>query len=476
MLVETDRVALGRHLAAATAANTARDWKTARDHYARVVQIDPSLWAIWVQYGHALKEQGELAEAESAYRHSLAITPQNCDTWLQLGHVLKLRGKLKHALAAYVRAWEIDPMAHDPQVELAHLTRLDFAGLGPRRSDVLAPKPTHPSRFVAEIGARLAWLASYLRTGAQVESVWPNASVALGPRVAVFVHFDPAGQIQDFVVNHVVALHAAGLSVVFASNCPVLDAASLERVKPFCAAIVLRHNIGHDFGAVRDALRLLGLPRDNTKSLLIANDSVFGPLQDLGPILDRIDFDKADLWGATESWQHRYHLQSFFLVAGRHALISPAWEKFWRRMRLVQSRYWVVQRYEIGLTQAMLASGLRCAAIWSYDSLTKMLPRANPDDDRQTILGGDTAGEMRRGHLDRIRNHVSAAIPMNPTAEFWRQLLLAGFPFIKRELLRNNPARVADLADWRDVVRTVSKTDLAPIDAQLKRELTDRAI
>lgn len=476
MLIETDAIALGRHLAAGNAANVARDWKSARAHYARVLALDPSLWATWVQYGHALKEQGELADAEAAYRQSLAITPENCDTWLQLGHVLKVRGKLKHALAAYVRAWEIDPMAHDPQVELAHLTRLDFAGLGPRRADVLAPKPARRRQFLDEVGARLALMASYLRTGAQVVSAWPNASVALGPRVAVFVHFDPTCQVQKFVVDHVAALHAAGLSVVFASNCPTLAPACLDQLRPYCAAIVLRHNIGHDFGAVRDALRLLGLPRDNTQSLLIANDSVFGPLQDLGPILDGIDFEAADLWGATESWQHRYHLQSFFLVAGRRALTSRAWEKFWRRMRLVQSRHWVVQRYEIGLTQAMLSGGLRCAAIWTYDSLTKMLPPPRLDDDREPIMGVDPAGDLRRGHLDRIRNHIASAIPMNPTAELWRQLLQAGFPFIKRELLRNNPARVADLADWRDVVRMVSTVDLAPVDAQLRRELNDRAI
>ena len=65
---------------------------------------------------------------------------------------------------------------------------------------------------------------------------------------------------------------------------------------------------------------------------------------------------------------------------------------------------------------------------------------------------------------------------MNPTGELWRQLLLAGFPFIKRELLRSNPARVADLADWRDVVAQTSAVDLGPIEQQLRRELRDRAI
>ncbi len=476
MSAESTALALGRHLAAGSTANNQRDWKSAREHYAAALAIDPDLWAVWVQLGHALKEQGQLEEAEAAYRRSLAIVPENCDTWLQLGHVLKLRGKLRFALAAYVRAWEIDPLAHDPQVELAYLTRIDFAGLGPQSEDVLSPKYTHDRQWKAEIGARFSLLASYLRRDQQVVSVWPHSSVALGPRVAVFVHFDPAGSVQDFVTNYVAALQKAGLSVVFVSNCPTLDETSVTKLRALCSSIILRNNMGHDFGAMRDALRILGLPRDNTKSVLIANDSVFGPLQDIGAILDQVDFQRADFWGATESWQHRYHLQSFFLIAGRRALESTAWKNFWRRVRLVQSRYWIVQRYEIGLTQAMLAGGMRCAALWSYEELTKMLPPPDVDNDRQTIVGVDPVNEMRRGHIARLRNHIVAASPMNPTAEFWRQLLMAGFPFIKRELLRNNPARIADLGDWRDVVRTVSEVDMAPFEAQLRRELRDRAI
>jgi lipopolysaccharide biosynthesis protein len=58
--------------------------------------------------------------------------------------------------------------------------------------------------------------------------------------------------------------------------------------------------------------------------VLLVNDSIYGPLAPLEPILARIDLEAADLWGATESWQTRYHLQSFFLAAGRTVLTSPA--------------------------------------------------------------------------------------------------------------------------------------------------------
>lgn len=463
-------------LAAGDAANAARDWKRCQENYAQALKLDPSLASIWVQYGHALKEQNAHQQAEAAYRRALEIQPGNWDNWLQLGHVLKLQGRLKQALVAYARAYEIDPEARDPQIELAFLTRIDFAGLGPRKGDMLAPGRTRSWKFGAELGALLARIAGLRHQGSQIRTVLPAGSIELGPKVAVFVHFDPAGRVRNFTLNYVRALRETGAAIVFVSNCPALDPADIAQLQPLCAAIIQRRNIGHDFGAVRDTLRQLGLPRDNTDQLIIANDSVYGPLQPLGPILDRIDFDKADLWGATDSWQQRYHLQSYFLVAGRRALTSAAWSRFWNRLPLVQSRHWVITRYEIGLTQAALRSGLRCAALWDYNSLLKLLPPPEPPANYHAFANTNPAEEARRGHLDRIRHAVVAHAPMNPTAELWRQLLTNGFPFLKRELLRRNPARVADLADWRDVVHSVSTADLAPIEQQLRRELSDRVV
>ena len=464
------------YLDAGNAANAARNWQACQENYAQALKLDPKLASIWVQYGHALKEQGFYKDAEAAYRRAIELVPDSADSWLQLGHVLKLQGKLKTALTAYARAYDADPTARDPQIELAHLTRIDFAGLGPARADVLAPERVQHRGWRQRLALLAARLGSWHHQGNQIRSIWPSGEIALGPKVAVFVHYDPEGCVQDFALNYVRALQAAGLSVAFVSNCPDLAERDLARLRPLCAAIILRRNVGYDFGAARDALRVLGLPRADTDYAVIANDSVYGPLQPLGPMLERIDFSAADLWGATDNWQHRYHLQSYFLVAGRAALESAAWKQFWGGMRLVQSRDYVIQAYEIGLTGAMMRGGLRCAALWEYRHLLVAVPAAEAAGGPDLLVSADPAEEMRRGHLARIRNNIVAHTPMNPTGELWRLLLLDGFPFIKRELLRSNPARVADLADWRAVVGAVSDADLAPIEQQLRREMRDRAI
>ncbi len=76
--------------ARADAARDRRDWSAAARHYRRSLDLDPTRAAIWVQYGHALKESGRRLEAEAAYRQATTLAPDDADAALQLGHVLML--------------------------------------------------------------------------------------------------------------------------------------------------------------------------------------------------------------------------------------------------------------------------------------------------------------------------------------------------------------------------------------------------
>jgi lipopolysaccharide biosynthesis protein len=207
-------------------------------------------------------------------------------------------------------------------------------------------------------------------------------------------------------------------------------------LQPICAAVLVRRNIGLDFCAWREGLELFGLPRDNTESLLLANDSVYGPLQPLAPLLARIVTGDADVWGLTDSEQIRFHLQSYFLAVGATAMRSDAWRRFWDGVRPFPSKHLMIRRYEIGLTQSLTRAGLRCRAVWPIADMA-------------------------------LPNRASRTV--NPTHDLWRQLLDAGFPFIKRELVRDNPARIADAAEWRKVVAGMDGARLAEIEQDLVR-------
>ena len=94
----------------------------AAQYYQKALDQKPDNPPIWVQYGHALKESGNLPEAENAYRKSLELDADVADTHLQLGHVLKIQGRKIEATIAYLRALLLDP-------GLDHAT-LELKGLG----------------------------------------------------------------------------------------------------------------------------------------------------------------------------------------------------------------------------------------------------------------------------------------------------------------------------------------------------------
>src|SRR6516165_7809948 len=102
-------------------ARDSRDWVSAAQYYRRALDHKPDNPPIWVQYGHALKEAGNLQEAESAYRKSLELDADVADSHLQLGHVLKIQGRRIEASAAYLCALALDPALDHATLELKAL-------------------------------------------------------------------------------------------------------------------------------------------------------------------------------------------------------------------------------------------------------------------------------------------------------------------------------------------------------------------
>ena len=333
-------------------------------------------------------------------------------------------------------------------------------------------------RVLRRVYRILSWIdywLSFFRKPSQIVSVWPEAGMVFGPRIAIFVHFDGQGLVRDHTLHYVAALRDAGLSVLFVTNSGKLLPVAMDKLRPLCAGVLVRRNIGYDFGAMREGLEYLKLPRPDTEMVVIANDSIYGPLGPLSDIIARVDFTKADFWGATDSWQQRYHIQSYFVAAGPKVLASKAWRDFWKQVRPVKAKTWVVFRYELGLSQAVVRGGHSVDAIWRYEDLVHnvnqawlMEPQANVPTTAEPMI------KMRFIHAHRIRHNVATRTPLNPTSDLWRQLIQAGFPFIKRELLRDNPTHIADLNDWRDEVRKRFGEVPEAIEHDLRRVMRNR--
>ncbi len=244
------------------------------------------------------------------------------------------------------------------------------------------------------------------------EMVCLKAPTAPG-RAAIFVAHAPDGRLKPYVAPYLQSLHQAGIGVtlvVAADQAFTEDGPSLLELLD---GLYVRGNRGWDFAAWAHVLRLNPRLYDS-ETLFWLNDSVIGPMtpQALYDVLKAIDATSAAVVGLTDNLHYgaRPHLQSYFLALKSEALRTSAFRAFVEHITNLEDKSDVIRLYELTFSEQMQAAGLGTAALFP--------------------LGADG--------LDRTCFH-------------WKELLAAGFPFIKASIL-TRPAPGADTRGWRDVL------------------------
>lgn len=234
--------------------------------------------------------------------------------------------------------------------------------------------------------------------------------------VCLFAQYDRSGTLPPHTRHTLTRLAQAGLRLhVACAGVARLDPDDSQFLTRIGATGHTRPNHGLDFGSWADLLRAgcaTGAPR-----VVFANDSVFGPFADLRPILDRMNARRLDAWGLVESHERVWHLQSWFLCLTADALARPAVQRVFAQDFTLMSKEEIILHGELGLSVALRAEGLRLDAVWR------------------------PAGRLRR------------VMPVNPSHFDWASMLRTGqVPFLKAELLRDNPANIAWIGSWRQVL------------------------
>jgi lipopolysaccharide biosynthesis protein len=143
----------------------------------------------------------------------------------------------------------------------------------------------------------------------------------------------------------------------------------------------------------------------------------------------------ADFWGVTDCYQGNWHLQSYFLGLSGAVVRSGAFRDFFATDFAGLTKRELIDRGEIALSQALIGAGYEGAAYCPYDALD----------------GGKR--EFSR----------------NPMHHYWDRLIAeARCPFLKIELLRDNPFGIPTVDRFREVVSAASGYDLDLIEAYLE--------
>jgi rhamnosyltransferase len=208
------------------------------------------------------------------------------------------------------------------------------------------------------------------RAVARAGAFTADAVVAGGDRrVCAFSHFDAGGRILGYVRHYLAALARQGFEIHLISSAPRLDPGERIALEAGGVRIHMRENRGRDFGSWQWGLREIPVLAD-ADTLLLANDSVFGPLFDPAELFAAMRATPADVWGITDSPEMRWHLQSYFLCFSRRARESRAFrDVFAQDFASFRDKREIIDRGEVALTQALVAEGLTARAYCPYDRI-----------------------------------------------------------------------------------------------------------
>jgi lipopolysaccharide biosynthesis protein len=242
----------------------------------------------------------------------------------------------------------------------------------------------------------------------------------------LFAHFDPQGIVDPYVVYYLKALHGLGATIIFVSGSPSLTPESVAPIRSLCAGIYTRQTLSLDFGSWHLAwciMRERGWSLDQFDRLVIANDSVYGPLFPIEEMWG--SFYDADMYGAIESIQQKRHVQSFFMAWDLNSRTRPFLNDEWNGFQYVVDKLLLIRRYEVGLSSRALEAGL------------SMKPFLSVADIRAAY--GRLPERHRAKALSRKRE-------VNNAIFFWDGLIEhLRFPFLKTSLPRYN-------APWHDSI------------------------
>lgn len=275
-------------------------------------------------------------------------------------------------------------------------------------------------------------------------------------RQVIFAHYDIDGLIDDYVVYYLQQLRLIANNIIVVSTAPLLPGET-DKIKDL-ATVIVRENIGYDFYSWKTGLQQINL--DDIDELVICNDSVYAPLYRLDEIFDLMS-STYYFWGITDTSEHGYHLQSYFVVFTKPVISSQAFKDFWTDVEPVNGKMKIVQNYEVKLTEILVQAEFKCGTVDRY-----LRPKLEL---RNHIFYPPFIYKAIRSIISRfIKNQPVRYFGNNPALYFGGHLIKSGVPIVKVALLRDNPRHV-DINDIKDIIETYTRYDYSLIENHLAR-------
>ncbi|WP_232297947.1 rhamnan synthesis F family protein [Nitrosospira sp. NpAV] len=234
--------------------------------------------------------------------------------------------------------------------------------------------------------------------------------------VCFFCSYDKESTVRRNVFHYLNELVQAGFNVVFISSSDTISDADLKKLSKFCVRIIIRENKGHDFYGWKTGLREYPQYRAHS-ALLLANDSVLGPLFSIRDIIAKLEDKDADIVGMTDCLRFHPHLQSYFLYCKKSVVASEEFAGFFERVEVLEFKMAIIRRYEVGFSR-LLSHRFKLSALYNLEDILD-----------------------RVQYLERPKNQVDT------TFHLWKPLITEfQFPFLKKSILTRRGISIEEVA------------------------------
>jgi lipopolysaccharide biosynthesis protein len=261
-------------------------------------------------------------------------------------------------------------------------------------------------------------------------------SVADSPpprRLWIAAHYNHKGVVAPYFASALRTYRRLGGKLVTVTTA-TLNEGAREVLWALSDHVIERENIGLDFGSWRHALLAYDFASDYDE-VIIVNDSVFGPFAPIDPFIQRLSLPDSPILGMTISREVADHIQSFFIGFNLKAFPRAVFERFWWDMQLLEDKNEIIQRYEIGLSRTALRAGVPLAAL--LDMRLSMRPYDISARFAQIMPNRFNWQIMQQLFTAQLSRRS------NPMMYHWAEALNAGVPFLKVELMRDNPIEIS---------------------------------
>lgn len=267
--------------------------------------------------------------------------------------------------------------------------------------------------------------------------------------ICIYSHFDNDNAVQEYVLEAIKRINDDGFGVIFVTTSKKINDEDIEKIKKYCLSIIIRENIGYDFGSYKAGFEYVVNSNIKYSKILFTNDSVYGPFCSLKKQIELLK--KYDIVGVTDSFDTHYHLQSYFLLFGEIASNSKEFRSFWDSVEYIPNdnsnfKNLIIQKYEIGGSQSFISKGFKLGA--SNDSISMF-----------NKLNKIQIEKMQNAKINNGSRINFYQFRENMTHFYWDLLLMEKCPYIKRELIARNPLNI-DISKWPNLINELTSYPL----------------